>query len=59
MPIDPERDTPVVLAEHVSAVHPRIVGLTGTPDQVRDVACAYEVFYAKAETEGADDGSTD
>ena len=36
--IDPERDTPSVLADYVSMFNPRIVGLTGPPAQVRAVA---------------------
>ncbi|MGH6662186.1 MAG: SCO family protein [Rhodospirillales bacterium] len=45
--IDPERDTPAVLAEFVNLFHPRMIGLTGTPDQVATVAKAYRVYYAK------------
>jgi protein SCO1 len=51
--IDPERDTKV-LGEYLSAFHPRIVGLTGTPEQIRSVANSYKAFYAKR---AADDGS--
>jgi cytochrome oxidase Cu insertion factor (SCO1/SenC/PrrC family) len=45
--IDPERDTPSVLTDYVSMLNPRIVGLTGTPAQVRAVADAYKAYYAK------------
>ena len=51
--IDPERDTPDELAEWAAAVHPDLVALTGTPEQVRAAADAYEVFYQKAEVEGS------
>ena len=34
MTVDPERDTPAVLKEYLSAFDPRIIGLTGTPEQV-------------------------
>lgn len=44
--VDPERDTPEVLAEYVSYFDPRIVGLTGTP---AEVARALADFRAKAE----------
>jgi protein SCO1/2 len=47
--IDPERDTPEALADYVSRFHPRMVGLTGTPEQVAAAARAYRVFYAKAQ----------
>jgi protein SCO1/2 len=47
--VDPERDTPAALADYVSRFHPRMVGLTGTPEQVAAVARAYRVFYAKVQ----------
>jgi protein SCO1/2 len=49
---DPERDTPAVMKEYVDAFHPRIVGLTGSPQQVADAAKAYAVYYAKEPAEG-------
>jgi cytochrome oxidase Cu insertion factor (SCO1/SenC/PrrC family) len=45
--VDPERDTASVLARYVSAFHPRLIGLTGTPAQVRAVADSYKAYYAK------------
>jgi protein SCO1/2 len=45
--IDPERDTPPVLKEYVQAFHPRLVGLTGTPEQIAQVAKEYRVYYQK------------
>ena len=45
--VDPERDTPDAMADYVSRFHPRMVGLTGTPQQVAGAARAYRVFYAK------------
>ncbi len=47
--IDPERDTPAQLADYVAAFHPRMVGLTGTADQVAAVARRYRVYYARAQ----------
>lgn len=46
--IDPERDTVAHLADYVALFHPRLTGLTGTPEQVRAVARAYRVYAAKA-----------
>jgi protein SCO1/2 len=46
--IDPERDTPSVLKSYLENFHPFITGLTGTPDQVKKVAKAYGVYYARA-----------
>lgn len=45
--LDPERDTPERLAEYVAAFDPKIVGLTGTPEQVAAVADQYRVYYEK------------
>jgi len=47
--IDPERDTPDQLKAYVTNFHPRMVGLTGTPEQVAEVARRFRVFYAKVE----------
>lgn len=47
--IDPARDTPEVLASYVSNFGEQFVGLTGTPEQVKVIADAYRVFYAKVE----------
>ncbi len=52
--VDPERDTPAVLADYVANFHPRLVGLTGTPEQVAAAARAYKVYYAKAPSEEGD-----
>jgi cytochrome oxidase Cu insertion factor (SCO1/SenC/PrrC family) len=56
--IDPERDTKV-LKEYVSAFHPSLVGLSGSPDEIRKVANAYKAFYAKVPGEGREDYSID
>jgi protein SCO1/2 len=45
--IDPERDTPAALADYVSRFHPRMVGLTGSAEQIAQAARAYRVYYAK------------
>jgi len=52
--VDPERDTPEYLREYLVHFHPGIVGLTGTPEQIKSVAKAYGVYYAKSLQEGDD-----
>ncbi len=47
--VDPERDTPQHLAGYVAAFHPRLRGLTGTPEQVAEAARRYRVYYAKVQ----------
>ncbi len=53
--VDPERDTPARLKDYVAFFHPAIVGVTGTPAEIADVARRYGVSYAiqKAETAGS------
>lgn len=53
--IDPERDTPAALADYVSRFHPRMKGLTGTPEQIAEVARRYRVYYAKSRRAEAGD----
>lgn len=47
--VDPERDTPEELKYYAEALHPDIVALTGSPDDVKRAADAYKVFYQKVE----------
>jgi cytochrome oxidase Cu insertion factor (SCO1/SenC/PrrC family) len=49
--IDPERDSPEVMAAYVSNFGERFTGLTGTPKQVAEMAQVYRVFYAKQENQ--------
>ena len=50
--VDPERDTPDVLKQYLSAFDPRIRGLTGTPEQVSAVTKALGVYAAKVKLDG-------
>ncbi len=45
--IDPARDTPEVLAAFTDYMHPDMLGLTGSEEQVRRAASAYRVYYAQ------------
>lgn len=47
--IDPERDTPQAMKDYLSSDgFPRgVIGLTGTPEQVRAAATAYRAYYSK------------
>jgi protein SCO1 len=48
--IDPERDTPEALADYAFNMHPKLVALTGSADQVKAASQAYKTFYARRET---------
>lgn len=50
--IDPQRDTSELLRDYVANFHPRMVGLTGTQEQIAAAAKAYRVYFAKAEQDG-------
>lgn len=45
--VDPDRDTQAALAEYVKLFDDRLVGLTGTKDQIAAAAKSYRVYYAK------------
>jgi protein SCO1/2 len=52
--IDPARDTPEALKPFVSRYHPRLLGLTGTPEQIAQVAKEFVVVYNKVEGSAPD-----
>ena len=45
--VDPERDTPQVLGEYVKSFNPRIIGLSGSPQDIAAVTKAYRVYVNK------------
>jgi hypothetical protein len=47
--VAPQRDTPAHLADYVSRFHPRLQGLTGSPEQVAEAARRYRVYFAKVQ----------
>jgi protein SCO1/2 len=51
--VDPERDTPAVLKQYVSAFHPRLIGLTGSADEIAEVAEKYLIIYDIRKDEGS------
>lgn len=54
--VDPKRDTPAVMASYTRSFDPRIVGLTGSAEQIAAVAKEYGTYYAAHNTgPGADD----
>jgi protein SCO1/2 len=45
--VDPERDTPQVLKAYMANFDPGFVALRGTPEQTKEAAKEFKVFYAK------------
>lgn len=54
--VDPKRDTPDRLKEYVEFFHPAIVGVTGAPENIAEIAKRYGVFYAEQKVETAGGG---
>ncbi|MEZ5933901.1 MAG: SCO family protein [Alphaproteobacteria bacterium] len=54
--VDPARDTVEQLADYVTHFHPRLVGLTGSDEEVAAAAKAYRIYYAIPPNQGEDYG---
>jgi protein SCO1/2 len=46
--VDPARDTPAVLRRFVAAFHPRMIGLTGSRQEIDHVASEFRIFHEAA-----------
>ena len=49
--IDPERDTPEVMKDFAANLHPKMIGLTGSMEQVKAASLAYKTYFKKQESE--------
>ena len=47
--VDPERDTPAVVKQFTANFHPRMVGLTGSPEAIDAIKKAYAAYSMKGE----------
>jgi len=52
--VDPDRDTPSVLASYVAAFSPAITGLVGTPEQLEKIKKAFNVIARKSDPNNPD-----
>ena len=57
--VDPERDTVDVMKNYVALFHPRLVGLTGTPEQIKNIKKAYKIYAAKVQDDTMSDYTMD
>ena len=48
--VDPDRDTPAVVKQFVSAFYPRFVGMTGSAAAIDTIKTEYGVFASKGKT---------
>lgn len=44
--VDPERDTPAVVGNYVKEFSDKVLGLSGTIEQVKSVLRTYRVYYS-------------
>ena len=47
--IDPARDTPEVVREYAENLHPKMIGLTGSEEQIKAASAAYKTYFKKQE----------
>lgn len=52
--VDPERDTPDKVSQYAEYFNEDFIGLTGTPEEIKQVAKAYKVFYQKVKNDGSE-----
>lgn len=50
--VDPARDTPETLAQYLQSFDPRIIGLSGTQEQINKVIATYKVSARRVEQAG-------
>ena len=48
--VDPARDTPAVMKDYAPLFHPRLIGVTPTPEQLAEMAAAWRVKYARVDS---------
>jgi protein SCO1/2 len=48
--VDPERDTPEVVRDFTDNLHPRMIGLTGSAEQVKAASLAYKTYFKKQDS---------
>ncbi len=57
--IDPERDTVEAMKNYVGLFHERLIGLTGTAQQTKQIADTYKIYYARVKDDTMQDYTMD
>ena len=50
--VDPDRDTPEVVGDFADNLHERMIGLTGSAEQIKNVSQTYKAYYNAHKDEG-------
>ncbi len=53
--VDPQRDGVKEVAEYVKEFHPKLIGLTGTEDQIKEACRSYRVYFSPGPADDDDD----
>ncbi|MBV0891246.1 SCO family protein [Paracoccus sp. Z118] len=53
--VDPRRDTPEQLRDWTDGLHPRMLGLTGSPEEIAEVAKGWRFYYKLNDAEDQQD----
>lgn len=57
--VDPGRDDITKMKEYVAMFHPKLIGLTGTQEQIDTALKGYKIYAAKVQEEGMSDYTMD
>lgn len=57
--VDPERDDVATMKQYVELFHPRLIGLTGSSEQINKAKDAYKIYSTKVKTEEMSDYTVD
>ncbi|MBA3911224.1 MAG: SCO family protein [Rhodobacter sp.] len=49
--IDPDRDTPEIMGDYAANLHPKLIALTGSPEQIKVASQTYKTFYKRQPAE--------
>ena len=57
--VDPRRDTPEVMRRYTANFHPRILGLTGSEQEIGNVARSHGIFFTRGQPDAQGNYSVD